>query len=58
MKYCVFGSVSLYVSGLCYVWYLRNHEAEEFNPRFFCMLTVAVAWSSFDGVAIRYVLPV
>jgi len=36
--------------------YLRNHKAE--LHQFLCMLAVAVAQSSPDGVAIRYVLPV
>ena len=40
---------------VCPLAYLKNHMAELLHF-FLCMLPVAVARSSYDGVSIRYVL--
>ena len=41
---------------VCLLVYLRNHSTE--LHQIFVIVPVAVAWSSYDGVAIRYALPV
>jgi len=41
---------------VCQLVYLRNHSTE--LHQIFVIVPVAVAWSSYDGVAIRYALPV
>jgi len=38
--------------------FIRSHNAKTTRPNFSCMLPVAMARSSSDGVAIRYILPV
>ena len=51
--------MSMFVGlSVCPLAYLRTETTRPNYNKFLCMLHAAVARTSFDGVAIRYVLPV